>query len=87
MVFDFSGLTHISSDGLKVILGAVRRLRAEPANHGLPVVFVNGYAPGIDALRGGIAAAVPLRSAAPANCAARSTSALSVATRIRTRPS
>lgn len=27
MVFDFSALTHISSDGLKVILGAVRRLR------------------------------------------------------------
>ncbi len=27
IVFDFSGLTHISSDGLKVILGAVRRLR------------------------------------------------------------
>ncbi len=27
MVFDFAALTHISSDGLKVILGAVRRLR------------------------------------------------------------
>lgn len=27
MVFDLSALTHISSDGLKVILGAVRRLR------------------------------------------------------------
>lgn len=27
LVFDFSALTHISSDGLKVILGAVRRLR------------------------------------------------------------
>lgn len=27
MVFDFSALTHISSDGLKVILGAVRKLR------------------------------------------------------------
>lgn len=27
MVFDFSALTHISSDGLKVILGAARRLR------------------------------------------------------------
>ncbi len=26
IVFDFSALTHISSDGLKVILGAVRRL-------------------------------------------------------------
>ena len=27
MVFDFSALSHISSDGLKVILGAARRLR------------------------------------------------------------
>ena len=27
MVFDFTTLTHISSDGLKVILGAVRRIR------------------------------------------------------------
>lgn len=27
MVFDFSALTHISSDGLRVILAAVRRLR------------------------------------------------------------
>ena len=27
MVFDFSDLTHIASDGLRVILGSLRRLR------------------------------------------------------------
>jgi anti-anti-sigma factor len=27
LVFDLSGLTHVGSDGLKVVLGAVRQLR------------------------------------------------------------